>query len=156
MIVVPLSKFLWLWFRLLFDTNKLLIDSIGIIVPVLLILNCLDLSLQFILDEIFLNNSVYGILQWSIKASAVVGTIFRTEKARFFFWILNWSIEIVSVLGKGGLVFFHFLRIWVNVDFRNLWCINLCIIVFSLLLKLNLSTWSAANWPSEIQYHNLC
>jgi hypothetical protein len=54
------------------------------------------------------------------------------------------------------LVFFHFLRIWVNVDFRNLWCINLCIIVFSLLLKLNLSTWSAANWPSEIQYHNLC
>jgi hypothetical protein len=76
MIVVPLSKFLWLWFWLL--DNKLLKDSTGIIVPVLLILNCQDLSLQFILDEFSLMNSVLEILQRSIKASAVVGneTIF--------------------------------------------------------------------------------
>jgi hypothetical protein len=76
MIVVSLSKFLWLWFWLL--DNKLLKDSTGIIVPVLLILNCQDLSLQFILDEFSLMNSVLEILQRRIKASAVVGieTIF--------------------------------------------------------------------------------
>ena len=154
MIVVPLSKFLWLWFRLLFDNNKLLNDGIVFIVPVLLILNCLDLSLQFILDEFFLSNSVLEILQRSIKASTVVGieTIFRTKIVRFFFWILNWSIEVVSVFGKRNLVFFHFFRIWVNVDLLDLWCFFLFITFFFFFLRFNFFSGSATDIPSKIQY----